>query len=169
MTTRLTLALLTSSTLLSACGGTDDPPDGWQELHVCRGSDPRDALRITSLEAAGDSLFVEVAHGGGCEDHEYGLCYEDAWADSLPVQVSLRVLHDANDDGCDAGLQAELTFDLSALREAYAESYQSDSGAIQMNFSDCDPGQLADCSALYRFGCEDDPGACPDAGLGSSP
>lgn len=164
--TRPTSPLLALAALLCACDATDDPPDGWQELHVCRGSDPRDALRITSLDVAGDSLFVEVAHGGGCEDHQYGLCYVDAWAESDPVQVSLRVLHDANDDNCDAELQTELTFDLTALRQAYADSYQSDSGAIRMNFGDCEPGQLPDCSALYRFGCEDDPSACPDAGIG---
>lgn len=168
--TRWMLPLLAVALLLGACD-SDDPPDGWQELHICHSADPRDDLRVTSVEVAGDSLFVQVAHGGGCENHQYGLCYEDAWAESYPVQVSLRVLHDANDDNCDAGLEADLSFDLTRLRQAYAESYQSDSGAIRLNLRDCDPGagDPDSCGALYQFGCEDDPAACIDAGADFQP
>ena len=71
------------------------------------------------------------------------------------------MLHDANGDSCDALLSAELTFDLLPLQQAYADSYQTDSGAIRMGFDNCAAG--VDCQALYQFGCETDPTACQDA------
>ncbi|HVJ15666.1 MAG TPA: hypothetical protein VM686_09495 [Polyangiaceae bacterium] len=93
----------------------------------------------------GDLLEIEIAHGGGCADHEYSLCYTH-FLESSPVQTELILLHDANGDTCEAYLTATLTFDLSPLAAKYEAGYQTDGGLIETNYS------------LYAFGalsCED--------------
>ena len=81
------MAVLAVLGVSAGCDSTDgdEPAGDWQTPHPCRPSDPGDALTITALDVAGDSLFVDVEHGGGCEDHDYGLCWQGEWAESYPV------------------------------------------------------------------------------------
>ena len=72
----------------------------------------------------GDIVEIDIAHSGGCAQHEYRLCYE-GFAESYPVQVGLRLLHAANGDTCEAYIYKSLQFDLQPLAEAYARLYQT--------------------------------------------
>jgi hypothetical protein len=129
-------------------------PGDWQTLHLCDDGDPMDPLSVTELAIEGDTLNVSVSHGGGCEEHRYGLCYEDSWAESDPIQVGFRVLHDADGDSCDALLSKDLRFDLTPFERAYAESYRTDVGAATLGFSTCvvDDQPAGSCSVLYQWG-----------------
>ena len=81
----------------------------------------------------GDTLYVSVGYGGGCEEHEFTLCWpEQSFMESAPVQVGLEVFHNANNDTCEAYLSETLEFDLVPLREAYEESYGG-GGTILVN------------------------------------
>jgi hypothetical protein len=133
----------------------EPPPSGdWHTLHLCDPRDPVDNLIVTALSIEGDTLHVGVEHGGGCEEHSYGLCYGNAWAESHPIQVGLQVLHEDNGDGCQALLSEQLSFDLAPFKAAYAENYQTDIGAAYLDVASCmiEDGPADACRVLYEWG-----------------
>lgn len=78
----------------------------------------------------GDELEIEVHYGGGCEEHEWALCWDGEFMESEPVQARLDLRHDDRDDPCRAYLHDTLTFDLAELREAYEEAYGAGPGTM---------------------------------------
>jgi hypothetical protein len=148
------VALLCGCCLLVGCFGPDDddspdpdgsvldasPPGDWKATHACRSDDPQDAIDVMSARLEGDLLFVQVAHGGGCEQHEYGLCFAGAWQEEVPVQTTLTVLHDAHGDGCQAFFVSEVSFDLLPIAEEYAARYQDESGTVRLLLDSSVPG-----------------------------
>jgi len=134
-------------------GGSQPQPGDWQTLHLCDDGDPMDPLSVTELVIEADTLKVSVSHGGGCEEHRYGLCYGNAWAESNPIQVGFKVLHDAGGDSCDALLSEELSFELSPFKQAYADNYRTDTGAATLGFAMCavEGRPMGSCSVLYQW------------------
>lgn len=128
--------------ILSACAKAT--PEAFSD---CRTSDG-DAFEFDSSTVQprieGDTLYFTVGYGGGCETHEWQICWPDpSFAESMPVQASLEVWHNANGDSCEAYEIDELSFDLTPLKEAYIESYGGDSGEISVN--------VAETSVIYSF------------------
>jgi hypothetical protein len=62
-------------------------------------------------------LEIDVGHGGGCEEHTYGLCF----ALSSDSAAELRLTHDGNGDPCEAYPQTTLSFDLSSVEARFAD------------------------------------------------
>ncbi len=91
---------------------------------------PQDPLEVKGVVVESDALIVEVSYGGGCEEHTIGLCWNGAFAESFPVQVWVDLSHDAHDDNCDALITEPRKLDLSGLRTAYQEGYQTEHGTI---------------------------------------
>jgi len=91
---------------------------------------PDDPLEINSAAIVGDTLEVEVSYGGGCEDHVIEMCWDGSFAESLPVQTWVALSHDGNDDLCDAWLTMMRSIDLTGMRTAYQEGYQTQNGTI---------------------------------------
>jgi hypothetical protein len=141
---RIIFALLVA---MIACSDTTEPdvPNGhWSAANTWAGqvvitpntNDPRwpsDPVTIQGYAIVGDSLELAVTFGGGCRDHEFILLSDAAWMESYPVQVGLKLAHDANGDNCKALLSRTLRFDLSPLKEVYRSSYQSTSGIMKLN------------------------------------
>lgn len=133
--------------LCLACSDPTEPypPNGhWSAIDTWVGrivitpnaDDPRwpsDAVTIQGFAIKGDSLELAVSYGGGCRDHAFVLLADAAWMESYPVQVGVRLSHEANDDACDAMMSRVLRFDLAPLRAAYASSYQAANGIIRLN------------------------------------
>lgn len=94
---------------------------------------PSDQVTIQGFTIRGDSLELAVTFGGGCGDHTFILLSDGAWMESYPVQVAVKLAHDANGDNCKALLSRVLRFDLSPLKAAYATSYQATSGIMKLN------------------------------------
>ena len=90
---------------------------------------PADSLRLDSfalkaISINADTLFIEIAHGGGCQQHDYALFMSPSvFAESFPVQASLYLRHNANGDLCKALLQPKLCFDLRPVAEQYRRFY----------------------------------------------
>jgi len=85
----------------------------------------------------GDTLHVTVGYGGGCEAHEFSICWPDAsFLESDPVQANLTLFHNANGDSCEAYLSEEIELDLTPLRLAYEDSYGTSEGTIVINFDE---------------------------------
>jgi hypothetical protein len=96
---------------------------------------PSDQVTINSAQVTGDSLELNVSYGGGCSEHTFILLSASAWMESYPVQVAVKLSHDAHDDACDAYFTRVLRFDLTPLSVAYATSYQTTTGIIRLNIA----------------------------------
>lgn len=107
--------------------GFDPLDDGVQ---MCSDGFAQDPVEITAAAIKGDVLFLDIAYGGGCADHEFGLCWDGAFAESDPVQTWMTLGHESNDDPCDAIVMEERQLDLTDLKQAWIDGYQQMSGTI---------------------------------------
>jgi hypothetical protein len=64
----------------------------------------------------GDCIEMKVSYSGGCAEHRFELVWDGNWAESMPPQVSLRLVHHNNNDHCRAIKSEKLTFDIKPLR-----------------------------------------------------
>ena len=104
--------------------------DAYPYLPVCHTSDG-DSFTVDSVAVEGDELVVSLGYSGGCEAHDFTLCWPDqTFMESHPVQVSLELFHDAHHDTCEAWITEERRFSLMPLQAAYAASYGSKVGTI---------------------------------------
>src|SRR5687767_105037 len=138
-------ALIAGVAAIIACADPTEPPNGyWSttdtwvgQIVITPNADsprwPSDAVTIQGFAFKGDSLELSVSFGGGCREHAFVLLADAAWMESYPVQVAVRLSHDANEDACDALLSRVLRFDLTPLKAAYASSYQVSTGIIKLN------------------------------------
>lgn len=92
---------------------TDDGTSGGvaDGLPVCADLGPSDELLIDAAQIVDDTLVLEVGYGGGCETHEFTLCFDGFVLDT--DIVLLGVHHDANGDACEAFITEEQKFDLT--------------------------------------------------------
>ena len=77
-----------------------------------------------NLDAAvisSDNLEVVVSYGGGCEVHQFNLCWNGLVMESLPPQVNLSLIHEDNNDSCLAMLTEQLSFDLTPLQASASQ------------------------------------------------
>lgn len=126
---RVHAILVAFTALLSAC----EPAVLPEEFSDCSAADG-DEISVDGASISGDTLSVDVGHGGGCETHEYSICWPDqTFMESEPVQVNLEIYHDANGDMCDAYFTSTLTFDLTPLKTAWQDAYQQESGTITVH------------------------------------
>jgi hypothetical protein len=85
---------------------------------------------IDALRVEGDTLSVDASYSGGCVPHDYfRLCY-DGFLESFPVQVELRLEHDAQGDACEAIESSTHSFNLRPLADRYAELYGAEHASV---------------------------------------
>lgn len=85
----------------------------------------------------GDTLHINVGYGGGCEEHDFDLMWDGSFEDS--DNASLYLIHDANNDVCEAYANETLEFDLSAIKDAYTEEFDDSNGSVFLYiYSDAD-------------------------------
>lgn len=114
------------------------------------GATRQDAASILQARIQGDRLMVQVQFGGGCRDHRFALYRENVFLESLPVQLQLHLTHDAQGDACRALLSRELTFDLTAVREAYRKHY-GERGPLMLRLHAPGAGQPTGPALRYEF------------------
>lgn len=99
-------------------------------LPACRAEDG-DPYTVEGASIDGASLAVTASASGGCEEHDWTLCWPDqSFAESSPVQARLELLHDDHDDPCDAIITEDLVFDLSPLARAWHDAYGPGAGEM---------------------------------------
>lgn len=76
-------------------------------------SAPALAAEVRDARIEGDTLIVDVVHGGGCGTHKYDLELRGC-AESMPVQCQANLKHTSNDN-CEALLHREAKFSLRKL------------------------------------------------------
>jgi len=107
-----------------------------------------DGFDLKAISINADTLFIEIAHGGGCKPHDYALFMSPSvFAESFPVQACLYLRHNANGDLCKALLQQKTCFDLRPVAEQYRKFYGG-LAPIRLNVYGYSRGQKLD--ALYE-------------------
>lgn len=120
-----------------------------QQIVVTENPQPKDPLNIEGTRILRGVLDVSVAHGGGCRDHTYTLAWNGEFqqgVDGTPV-ANLVLVHDANGDNCKGIKYATPRFDLSTLRQRYAEKFGKASGTLDVAL----PQQPGQASLRYEF------------------
>ena len=112
----------------------DDDPTKWGT----------DKCKLNNATITGDTLTVNVSYSGGCETHEFTLVIPKAFSfESLPVQLPVSLVHNANGDRCKAYLTEDYQFDLSPIKTLFQEFYQGESDAVIL--------LLEDYELTYKF------------------
>ena len=101
---------------------------------------------LNSATITGDTLAINASYGGGCESHEFTLIVSEQFLESHPVQLAVSLVHDGNDDRCEAWLTEDYTCDLTRIKTYYQESYRQDTGTVVLNLGNAPNGQL-----IYEF------------------
>ena len=91
---------------------------------------PKDEFTFVNVTLEEDLLHLEVSYSGGCATHEFSLIGTGVFMESYPVQTSIMLSHEDNYDNCESIITETLVFDLTPLKELYAESYLESSGTI---------------------------------------
>lgn len=90
----------------------------------------RDDFSFKNVFIENNLLNLEISYSGGCVSHDFSLIGSGVFAESYPVETSIVLSHEDNNDNCDSIITDTLIFDLTPLKELYTESYSESSGAI---------------------------------------
>ena len=115
---------------------------------VVLGGDSRqtDAFQLGSAAVDGDVLAIEVSYAGGCRNHEFMLLAARSFQVlSGSVQLAIALIHDANEDPCEAYLTEQIRFDLDPIKLLFQRTYSRDTGTVYLRL-DGHSGPL-----VYRF------------------
>jgi len=129
----LAVLLLPAGCDLPEEGDIDDVKSG-SAVEICN-STASDEFDLDTVTIEGDSLKMHVWYGGGCQVHDFNLCWNGIFTESVVVQATLQLIHDSNQDMCEALISAPITFDLTPLKTAWQKKYQEIFGTIQIKFS----------------------------------
>ncbi|MCG9129501.1 hypothetical protein JT359_18080 [Candidatus Poribacteria bacterium] len=113
------------------------------EMDKKYGDDP---FKLNSAMIQDDLLKVSVSYSGGCKSHEFTLVASDEFLESDPVQLMASIVHDDNDDSCEAYPTEDYYFDLTPIKTMYQKAYRQDAGTIVINLKDNTDGDL-----VYKF------------------
>lgn len=79
-----------------------------------------DPLVVSSAFVQGDLLVLDVVYSGGCEIHDFGVCYDAGLAPATDVEAfvgELHVIHDSHGDPCEASPTTTVHFVLRPYAE----------------------------------------------------
>jgi hypothetical protein len=109
----------------------------------CRTADGHD-FEIADVDTGGppafiegDTLWVDVVYGGGCQEHVFVPCWPSgAFVDSGEhVQVSLELWHGGPFDGCEALLNETLQLDLTPLKTAWQTLHGEGAASLSISLA----------------------------------
>lgn len=82
-----------------------------------------------SINLIDDLLSIDVTYGGGCQDHEFKLFWDGDFEED-ELKATLFLVHNANEDFCEAEIGKNLRFDLTPLKEAAQDNPVIDKTSI---------------------------------------
>ena len=105
-----------------------------------------DEYALNSATITEDTLNISVSYGGGCKDHQFTLVASDTFLESLPVQLTAFIAHNANGDTCEAYPTENYRFDLTPIKTMYQETYQQQAGTLILRLKSAPDAEL-----VYAF------------------
>jgi hypothetical protein len=109
-----------------------------------------DPAVIVSANIENDILKLIVNYTGGCKEHYLELYSEMAFLESIPVQLNMKLSHNANDDICDRLVRDTLYFDLKTVKGLFFNYYGSSVGMVILNIKDPSDSTFLP-KPFYRF------------------
>lgn len=82
-----------------------------------------DPFTIEKSSISGNILTLEVSYSGGCAQHEFKMEGNEFISKSLPPIRSIRLIHHANGDACEARINQVLKINITEL------AYKKESGS----------------------------------------
>ena len=122
-------------------GHSDDIPEPFSS---CRASDGNGGETVQALSVDGDTLLVDVIYTGGCEDHQFEICWPGhSFAYTEPPSAILELWHGGEEDLCDADIMETLSIDLGPLKQVWQDESGQQTGSLLI--------QLAGHDDIYTF------------------
>jgi len=78
-------------------------------------SETSDPFELGDVVINGNQVSVTVSYSGGCKPHTFEIIWDEVVASTNPPQINLIILHDSNDDNCEAYITETLVFELEEL------------------------------------------------------
>ena len=91
-----------------------------------------DTYELGEVAIVDDTLKATVSYGGGCRDHEFTLVLSNAFRMTDPVRLPAKLVHEADDDPCEAWLTENLVFDLAKVKQLHGDQGGQGSSIILM-------------------------------------
>ena len=88
-------------------------------------------FEITEATISGDIFEIAVRYGGGCAEHQFEIYWNSRYLESEPPQVDLHLVHNDNDDSCEALLRNSI-HGLSILRRSQNPYHWLQAGHITL-------------------------------------
>lgn len=127
------ILLIAAAVLFMACGNkknatadqrsaksemTEQPEAGYPAIVMMQMPmlDAGDPYNFEKVELNGDFLELIVSYGGGCKEHDFVLQGDPRIMKSLPPQMNIVLVHNANQDNCRAYITDTLRYDLKPVR-----------------------------------------------------
>ena len=119
--------------LACGCSGGQQPMAALAPVVLGRDSRQTGAFQLNSAVVDGDVLATEVSYAGGCRNHEFFLRAARSFQEvSDSVRLEVAVIHNANEDPCEAFLTERLRFDLHPIKRLYQRTYRQDTGTVYL-------------------------------------
>ncbi len=100
-----------------------------------------DAYELDAATITDDMLTITASYGGGCRTHQFILVTSAEFMESNPVQLSVSIAHNANDDLCRRRVTEDYDFDLTPVKMMYQDSYGEHTGTIILRLDNApEPG-----------------------------
>ncbi len=74
-----------------------------------------DSFEIDNVLKDGSQLYIDVKYGGGCKEHSFEIIWGGDFIKTNPPSIQVIIVHDANNDMCEAYLSNKLKIDLKDL------------------------------------------------------
>ncbi|GGK49797.1 MULTISPECIES: hypothetical protein [Flavobacteriaceae] len=83
-----------------------------------------DSFKINSATRIDDNLEVSISYGGGCKQHSFEVIWDGVVYTDPPCQMNLFIIHNANNDECEALITETISINLKNLigENAYKDS-----------------------------------------------
>lgn len=97
----------------------------------------------------GDVLCIGVRYSGGCAEHQFSFVVQspEALGDADWSNVQGMLLHNSNDDACEAMISSKAGIDLMPLKEEFRRQTGQQSGSIRLTISGHNESQ----EVVYTF------------------
>lgn len=93
-----------------------------------------DPYNLNSVWVTTDSLFFSISYSGGCREHIFRLIARYDFVTSADSQIAdLYLVHESNNDMCEAWITEKLGFSLQNIRSLYTNQSESDHGVIKLH------------------------------------
>ena len=80
-----------------------------------RSSVTSDPFELKDIVITGDSVKITVAYSGGCRKHSFEIIWNETISSTVPPQTGIIIIHNANQDMCEAYITETLAFSIYDL------------------------------------------------------